>query len=104
MKHLVPLCVCVFIEKAEIDRYVTKSIFFMFPQSPFYKIHKNTHYAIYISASAVHRQTHNQGLPLQADCSVQQQAAQSLTDNMLSRNASFVIADAQNYFPWKPKI
>lgn len=25
-------------------------------------------------------------------------------DNMRSRNASFVIADAPNYFPWKPKI
>lgn len=25
-------------------------------------------------------------------------------DNRRSRNASFVIADVGNYFPWKPKI
>lgn len=51
----------------------------------------------------LHRQTHKQGLPLQAVTSTSV-AAEALTDNMLSRNASFVIADVQNYFPWKPKI
>ncbi len=61
-------------------------------------------FTLYSTASVVSRQTHNQGLPLQADRKLQQQAAESLTDNMLSRNASFVIADVQNYFPWKPKI
>lgn len=39
-----------------------------------------------------------QGLPLQADGSLQQQAARSLTDNALPRNASFVIADVQKLF------
>lgn len=64
------------------------------------------HYSIeYSRASVVHRQTDNQGLPLQA-CAANpgEQAAQSPPVNMLSRNASFVIADVQNYFPWKPKI
>lgn len=97
-EQLVPRCVSGFSGKGwklEGDQ----NPYWMFPQRPF----KNPQiYTMWFKLVPVYRRSHNQGLPLQADC--QQQATQSLTDNMLSRNASFVIADVQNYFPWKPKI